>query len=73
MLKTLKDRWNAETPIFFTVIKKIAITLGTPCTAIWVANSSMGLELPLIVLSFCKYGIALCAGMGLTAQLTKVN
>ncbi len=73
MFKTLKDRWNAETPIFFTVIKKIAITLGTPCTAIWVANSSMGLELPLIVLSVCKYGIALCAGMGLTAQLTKVN
>lgn len=73
MLKTLKDRWKAETPIFFTVIKKIAITLGTPCTAIWVANSSMGLELPLIVLSVCKYGIALCAGMGLTAQLTKVN
>lgn len=73
MLQTLKDRWKAETPIFFQGIKKIAIWVGTPCTAIWVANSSMGLELPLVVLTVCKYSIALCAGMGLTAQLTKVS
>jgi hypothetical protein len=73
MLQTLKDRWKAEIPTFFRGIKKIAIAVGTPCTAIWVVNSSMGLDLPLIVLSVCKYGIALCAGMGLTAQLTKVS
>ena len=72
MLQTLKDRWEAEIPNFFKGVKKLAIALGTPCTAIWVANSTMSLDLPSIVLDVCKYSIAICAGMGLTAQLTKV-
>jgi hypothetical protein len=72
MLETLKDRWKAEVPNFFKGVKKLAIAVGTPCTAIWLANSSMSLDLPSIVLNVCKYSIAVCAGMGLTAQLTKV-
>jgi hypothetical protein len=32
----------------------------------------MGLELPEIILSVCKYAIAFCSAMGLTSQLTKV-
>jgi hypothetical protein len=71
-LQTIKERWKAETPAFFKEVKKISIAIGSSCTAVWVINSSMGLELPEIILSVCKYSIAFCAAMGLTAQLTKV-
>lgn len=72
-LQTIKDRWNSETPKFFRKIKKLVITLGSSATAIWIANSSMGLNLDDIILNVCKYTIACCAAMGLTAQLTAVD
>lgn len=71
-LKTIKDRWKAETPAFFKEVRKFSLAIGSSCTAVWMINSSMGLELPVIILSICKYSIAICASMGLTAQLTKV-
>lgn len=71
-LKTIKDRWKAETPNFFKEVRKFSLAIGSSCTAVWVINSSMGLELPIIILSVCKYAIAFCSAMGLTAQLTKV-
>lgn len=70
--KTIKDRWKAETPAFFKEVKKFSLAIGSSCTAVWVINSSMGLELPEIILSVCKYAIAFCSAMGLTSQLTKV-
>ena len=73
LMTTIKDRWNAETPVFFKGIKRIAITLGTSSTAVWVANQSMSLQLPELILSVCKYAIAACAAMGITAQLTKTD
>ena len=73
LLKTIKTRWNAKTPSFFKGIKKVAIAIGTPTMAIWLANQTLALELPEIVLSVCKYSIAVCAAMGVTAQLTKVD
>lgn len=71
--KTIKDRWNSETPKFFRQIKKLSITLGTSATAIWTINSSMDLGLDDSILQVCKYLIAFCAAMGLTAQLTRVD
>jgi hypothetical protein len=73
LFTTIKERWSAEEPKFFSGIKNLAIALGTPCTAIWVANSSMGLHLPEIILTVCKYSITACAAMGLTAKLTKTD
>lgn len=73
IFKTIKDRWVSETPKFFKQIKRLVITLGTSATAVWVANSSMGLNLDDIVLNVCKYTIACCAAMGLTSQLTAVD
>ncbi len=73
LFKTIKDRWVAETPIFFVGVKKVALSLGTSATAIWIVNSTMGLQLSEIVLSGCKYAIAACAAMGMTAQLSKVD
>lgn len=72
-LKTIKDRWNNETPKFFQQIRKLSVTLGTSATAVWVVNSSMGLNLDDVILDACKYTIACCAAMGLTAQLTQVT
>jgi hypothetical protein len=73
LIKTIKQRWSAESPAFFKGVKKFAVTLGTSATAIWTANSTMNLNLDLIVLSVCKYTIAATIGMGLTAQLTKTD
>ncbi len=73
ILKTIKDRWNSETPKFFRQIRKLVVALGSSATAVWIANSSMGLNLDDIVLIVCKYTITFCAAMGLTAQLTAVD
>lgn len=73
ILKTIKDRWNSETPKFFRQIRKLVVALGSSATAVWIANSSMGLNLDDIVLNVCKYTITFCAAMGLTAQLTAVD
>lgn len=73
IIKTVKDRWNSETPKFFRKIKKLSVTLGSSATAVWVINSSMDLGLDDMILQVCKYIIASCAAMGLTAQLTKVD
>lgn len=73
LLTTIKNRWNAECPSFFKKVKRNAITIGTSATAVWVANSSMSLELHPYILDFCKYAIAGCAATGLTAQLTQVD
>ena len=71
MIQEIKDRWNAETPIFFVKVRKLALSVGTSATAVWLANQSMSLQLPDLLLTICKYSIAVCATMGLTAQLTK--
>jgi len=69
MWKTIKERWNAETPKLFCKIRNLAMTLGGSATAVWLANSSMSLELHPSVLSFCKYIIAFCAAIGISSQL----
>lgn len=71
LLKTIKERWMAESPAFFKGVKKFAAALATSATAVWTANSTMGLNLNETVLTVCKYTIAATIGMGITAQLTK--
>lgn len=73
IIKTIKNRWNSETPKFFRRIKKLSITLGSSATAVWTMNSSMDLGLDDSILEVSKYLIAFCAAMGLTAQLTRVD
>jgi len=71
--KTIKKRWQAELPDFFKKVKTFAITIGGSATAVWVINQSMSLQLHEMVLDVCKYTIAFCAAVGLTAQLTVKN
>ena len=73
LIDDTKDRWNSKTPEFFEKIKKLAITIGTSATSIWVANEVMSLNLHEYILLACKYGISFAAAMGFTAQLTKDN
>jgi hypothetical protein len=73
MFKEIRKRWKAELPDFFVKVKSIAIAVGSSATAVWVANSSLNLELDAVVLDFCKYAIAFCAAAGLTSQLTAKN
>ena len=73
LVKTLKHRWTSELPQFFKEVRKLSITLGTSATAIWTANSTMGLNLDALILTVCKYTIVATIGMGLTAQLTKTD
>ena len=70
-LKVIKDRWCAKTPEFFKKVKKIMMTLGGSASALWVANSSMGLDLHPLILDVSKYIIAISVASGLTAQLTQ--
>jgi hypothetical protein len=70
LLKTIKERWKAQEPAFFLGIQKIAISVGSPAMAVWLANQSFSLNLPTVILSVCKYAITACAAMGLTAKLT---
>lgn len=72
-LKDAKERWNSESPEFFKKIKRIAFSLGTAATAVWVTNETMSLGLHETILEICKYLIAFAAAMGFTAQLTKDN
>lgn len=71
IINILKERWINETPKFFVGVKKIAISLGSSATAIWITNESMSLELHENILEVCKYIITFSTAMGLTAQLTQ--
>ena len=71
LITTIKERWNAELPAFFLQIRAIALKVGGAATSLWIANGSMGLELPSPIINTAKYIIAACAAMSLTAQLTK--
>ena len=73
IFQEIKDRWVADTPVFFQKIKAISIAIGTPAMSIWVANSSFSLGLNGTLLDVCKYTIAVAASLGLTSQLTKAN
>ncbi len=73
IIKTIKNRWCAETPKFFKGVRQLAITFGSSATAVWVANDTMTLGLNPSILEVCKYLIAISAAMGVTAQLTQVQ
>ena len=73
MFQTILKRWKAETPDFFKKVKRVALAVGVPAFGVWQANSTFGLQLDDTTLTICKYTIAACAAMGLTAQLTAKN
>lgn len=73
MIQTIIKRWKAETPDFFKKVRSFAVGIGVPAFGVWTANQSLNLQLDDVTLTICKYTIAVCAAMGLTAQLTAKN
>lgn len=73
LMKTLSERWKAETPIFWKKVQQLATWVGTAATAVWGANMSMNLMLPEVILTICKYLILASIVSGIQAKLTKVD
>ena len=73
LLQEILNRWESETPVFFKGMKKIAISLGSAATSVLLVNDTLTLNINEDILTICKYIIAVCATMGFTAQLTRVN
>jgi len=70
-MKELISRWKAKTPVFWTGVKRIALTLAAGATAVWVLDASMTLGLSEWMLTLCKNIMAAGAAIGAMAQLTK--
>lgn len=74
-LQTIKDRWIAETPEFWQGFIKVMIGAGSSAVAILLADDTFHLidrGVSPIIFKICGYIVVACAGMGLTAKLTKL-
>lgn len=68
--KELKIRFVSKSPIFWKRVKRIVLSIGTAALAIIQADRLYGLGIDADIISVCGYIVAVCAGMGLSAQLT---
>ena len=68
--KTIRERWIADSPKFWKRLKRIVIAIGTSALAIHLANNQWQLDLNADMIEVCRYIVGICAGMGLSAQLT---
>jgi hypothetical protein len=70
-MKKLVERWTAESPAFFKKLRKIALGVGGSLAAAVTANSIFGLALNSTLVTVLGYGVAVCAAIAGTAQLTR--
>ena len=68
--RELKTRFVAKSPLFWKRGRNIAAALGTSALAIIQADRIWALGIDVDIISVCGYIVAICAGMGLSAQLT---
>lgn len=74
MWKELKERWAAQSPMFWQKILKAAITIGTSAVAVVAADQLFGLVaygVPQQIFTIAGYIIVACAAFGLSAKITK--
>ena len=74
ILKEIKTRWKAESPIFWKKILNKSITIGTIAVSIIGVEKLFGLiayGVPGIIFTVCGYIIVACAALGLAAKITK--
>ena len=74
MIKELKERWTAESPVLFKKITKTSITIGSTAIGILGMNGVVGLTqygVSPIVFTICGYVLVACGAMGLTSKITK--
>jgi hypothetical protein len=70
LFKELKYRFFAKSPAFWKGVRKIAVSIGSAALAIILAERHWMLGIDPQIISVCGYIVAVCAGMGLSAQLT---
>lgn len=68
---TLRNRWQAKTPLIFSRIIKIAVTLSTSAIAIHTTCTSINIDEPEWWLSAMPYIIGIGVGAGAVAKLTQ--
>jgi hypothetical protein len=68
--KEIRQRLCDETPRFWKKVRRFAIVIGSAALGVWSANDTFLLDLPAWLLDICRYTLAACAALGLSAQLT---
>jgi len=71
IIKLIKDRWKAETPIFFKNIIRIGLSISGISLAMHGAMIAAGAIEPQWWINLYPYLIAIPAGMAATAKLTR--
>ena len=73
ILLELKQRWKAETPIFWKKVLKLAKWVIGCAASVWAANGLMNLGLDPVFLNVLKYTIVAGIVTGLNAKITKTD
>mgnify|MGYP001397746767 CR=1 FL=1 len=70
-MKQLFIRFKAEMPRFWKIYRNVMAFICTGSTAVWMINTELSLNLPILLIDILKYVIIATVFMGFTAQLTK--
>ena len=73
ILSEAKSRLKCDTPPLFKKLRKYAVSFAVSAASVLVADATMNLGLAPIVITACRYAIAIGAAAGGMAQLTAVN
>ena len=74
MIGEIKQRWKAESPLFWKKVQNFAVTLGTSAVAVLASDKMFDLQVygvPQLVFTIAGYIIVACATLGLAAKITK--
>jgi hypothetical protein len=71
--KTIKDRWNADSPILFKRITNIGCSVSAIAISVNLALSASGANEPHWWVAVFPYLVGIPAGMAAVAKLTKEN
>lgn len=71
IFKELHDRWKAKTPLLFSRIIKIAMSIGVTAAAIQTALMELGVESPEWWVKVLPYLVGAGAGASAVAKLTQ--
>ena len=72
-IKKIKDRWNAETPKVFKVIRNVFVSLSTMAIAAQAAVTAAGIEIGTFWTKVFAYTIGISAALAALSQLTQKN
>lgn len=71
LFRTLKDRWQAKTPLIFSRIIKLAVGVSTVSIAIQTALSTINADIPEWWSASLPYFVGAGAGAASVAKLTQ--